>query len=504
MSFPFSFFGPASALFHGVMGISLCMIVKNEEDWIENALHSVRSVVDEIIIADTGSTDSTIERARRFSAKVVHFKWTDSFADARNFTLAKARHPWILVLDADECIAARDLPLIREAVKQPIDGYHLNQRNYVFGNQIVDWTPNSGEYEEGKSYPGYLDNPLIRLFRSHPDIRFLGAVHEIVDPSRMKQGLRFDSLPVVLHHYGKVRDAERIAFKQRFYLDLGKKKIQEDGANPKAHFDLGIQYQELQRHNEAVECFEKTFEMSRMPIALLYAAISEKICGRYERALELLQRTRKLGFNTFEVHLELGNVQLALNHQKEALSEYKQCLNMKPENPIAVFNFGFALRKMGDLAGAQTWYCRALELDPTFKTAALELAIIHATNGKHSDAEGLLCPLLDKNPDFREARLTLAKTYIQSNQCTKALATLELTSTDDAVARSLFGAALLQQGNIDEAQNHLEWAMRHDRSLVDARINLSYIYSQKGDFGKAERFRLSASAAQIQVQERAS
>jgi tetratricopeptide (TPR) repeat protein len=489
---------------HGVMGISLCMIVKNEEDWIENALGSVRSVVDEIIIADTGSSDHTIERAAQFSPKVLHFKWTDSFADARNFTLAEARHPWILVLDADECIAARDLHLIKEAVQQGLDGYHLIQRNYVFGNQIVGWTPNFGEYPEGRSYPGHLDNPLIRLFRNHPDIRFRGTVHEIVDPTRMNQNLRFGSLPVVLHHYGKVRDAERVASKQRFYLDLGKKKVQEDGTNPKAHFDLGIQYQELQRHNEAIPCFEKTFEMSRMPVALLYAAISEKLCGRYERALDLLQRTRKLGFNSFEVHLELGNVHLALNQQKEALVEYKKCLNMKPENPIAAFNFGFALRKKGDLQGAETWYRRALELDPTFKTASLELAIVHATNGRHNEASALLSDLLAENPEFREARLTLAKTFIQSNQCSKALATLEPTSTEDAVARSLIGAALLQQGNIDEAQSHLEWAIRHDRSLVDARINLSYIYSRKGDFGKAERFRLSANAAQVQMQEHAS
>jgi len=489
---------------HGVMGISLCMIVKNEEDWIENALDSVRSVVDEIIIADTGSTDHTLERAARFSPKVLHFKWTDSFADARNYTLAEARHPWILVLDADECIAARDLLLIKEAVQQKFDGYHLIQRNYVFGNQIVGWTPNSGGYEEGKSYPGHLDNPLIRLFRNHPDIRFRGAVHEIVDPTRMNPSLRFDSLPVVLHHYGKVRDAERVASKQRFYLDLGKKKIQEDGTNPKAHFDLGIQYQELQRHNEAIQCFEKTFEMSRMPVALLYAAISEKLCGRYERALEQLQRTRKLGFDSFEVHLELGNVHLALSHPKEALGEYRKCLNMKPENPIAAFNFGFALRKEGDLGGAETWYRRALELDPTFKTAALELAIVHATNGRLHESAALLSDLLAGNPEFREARLTLAKTFIQSNQCLKALATLESTSTEDAVARSLIGAALLQQGNIDEAQSHLEWAIRHDRSLVDARINLSYIYARKGDFGKAERFRLSATAAQVQMQEHAS
>src|SRR6188508_648820 len=111
------------------MAMSLCMIVKNEEDWIEGALESVRSVVDEIVIADTGCTDRTMQLARRFSPKVINFEWTEDFGEARNRTLAEARHPWILVLDADERIAARDLPLIKDAIEGPYDGFHLIQRN---------------------------------------------------------------------------------------------------------------------------------------------------------------------------------------------------------------------------------------------------------------------------------------------------------------------------------------------------------------------------------------
>jgi tetratricopeptide (TPR) repeat protein len=471
------------------------MIVKNEEDWIENAISSVRSVVDEIIIADTGSTDRTLEKAARFSPKLIHFKWTDSFAEARNATLAEARHPWILVLDADECVSARDLPVIKTAARQGADGYHLVQRNYVLGNQIVGWTPNTGAYPEGKSYPGYLDNPLIRLFRNHPEIQFRGAVHEIVDPTRLHPHLRFGSLPVVLHHYGKVRDAERVAFKQRFYLDLGKKKIRQEGANPKAHFDLGIQYQELQLHAEAVACFEKTFEMTRMPIALLYAAISEKHRGGYERALELLQRAEKMGLRIFELQLELGNVHLALKQEQEARKAYLSSLDICPENPVALFNLGLVHRRMGDPAEAQLYYRKAFDLDPTFDAAALELAILQAETGQQYEAAMLLGALIDRKPEHREARLTLAKIYINANQSAEALATLEPMTVKDAVTRSLIGAALLQQGNVDEAQHHLEWAIKQDRSLIDARINLSIIYSRKGDFRKAERFRLSAEAA---------
>src|SRR5215831_180269 len=153
------------------MGISLCMIVKNEQDWVAQAVESVRSIVNEVIIVDTGSTDDTPERVRELGVNPLKFQWKDSFAEARNVSLEAAREPWILVLDADERIAARDLPLIKEAAESgAADGYHLIQRNYVFKNQIIGWTANTGEYSEGAEFEGYVDNPLIRLFRNSPEI----------------------------------------------------------------------------------------------------------------------------------------------------------------------------------------------------------------------------------------------------------------------------------------------------------------------------------------------
>jgi hypothetical protein len=93
--------------------------------------------------------------------------------------------PWILVLDADERIATRDLALLARALHSGPDGFRLVQRNYMMANHIVDWTPNDGSYPEGDGYPGFIDNPLVRLFRNSPEIRFLGSVHETVDPARM-------------------------------------------------------------------------------------------------------------------------------------------------------------------------------------------------------------------------------------------------------------------------------------------------------------------------------
>lgn len=71
--------------------ISLCMIVKNEEDVLARCLESVKDVVDEIIIVDTGSTDKTKTIAKEFTDKVYDFKWVNHFAKARNFAFSKAK-----------------------------------------------------------------------------------------------------------------------------------------------------------------------------------------------------------------------------------------------------------------------------------------------------------------------------------------------------------------------------------------------------------------------------
>ncbi len=84
--------------------ISLCMIVKNEEDKLGSCLDSVKDLVDEMIIVDTGSSDRTKEIAASYGAKVFDFKWTGSFSDARNYSFEQATCDYIYTADADETI----------------------------------------------------------------------------------------------------------------------------------------------------------------------------------------------------------------------------------------------------------------------------------------------------------------------------------------------------------------------------------------------------------------
>ena len=81
------------------------MIVKDEENYLEQCLSSAKGLADEIIIVDTGSKDKTKEIAKKFNAKVFDFKWNDDFSAARNESLKHATKDWILVLDADESLS---------------------------------------------------------------------------------------------------------------------------------------------------------------------------------------------------------------------------------------------------------------------------------------------------------------------------------------------------------------------------------------------------------------
>lgn len=97
--------------------ISLCMIVKNEADVLARCLESVKDIVDEIIIVDTGSTDNTREIAQKYTDKTFNFKWIDDFSAARNYAYSKATKDYIFWLDADDIILSDDIKKFKDFKK---------------------------------------------------------------------------------------------------------------------------------------------------------------------------------------------------------------------------------------------------------------------------------------------------------------------------------------------------------------------------------------------------
>jgi len=112
--------------------LSLCMIAKDEASILKSAVDSVKDIVDEIIIVDTGSNDNTKEVAKSFTPRVFDYDWNDDFSDARNFCMKRASGQWILFLDADETISKKDHKKILEFINsKKANAFYLLQRTYT-------------------------------------------------------------------------------------------------------------------------------------------------------------------------------------------------------------------------------------------------------------------------------------------------------------------------------------------------------------------------------------
>ena len=118
--------------------ISLCMIVKNEERVLKRCLDSVRDLVDEIIIVDTGSTDATKRIAAGYTDKIYDLTWNDDFSAARNFAFSKATKEYIYSADADEVLSEenrRRFRLLKETLLPEIEIVQMK-----YGNQLQNGT----------------------------------------------------------------------------------------------------------------------------------------------------------------------------------------------------------------------------------------------------------------------------------------------------------------------------------------------------------------------------
>ena len=144
--------------------ISLCMIVKNEEAVLARCLESVRDVVDEIVILDTGSTDRTREIAEQYTDRIYNFPWVDDFSAARNASFAKARMDYVFWLDADDVLPEETRQGLL-AWKQTLDADVVMMRYHVAFD--AEGTPTFSYYRE-------------RLLRRSNGYRWQGAVHEAI------------------------------------------------------------------------------------------------------------------------------------------------------------------------------------------------------------------------------------------------------------------------------------------------------------------------------------
>lgn len=224
--------------------LSIVMIVKNEAECLAACLDSVRGIADEIVIGDTGSSDDTVSIARGYEAKIVQVPWRDDFAEARNAVLQAATGDWLLHLDADEVLDPEGAAKIHRIVAADgggADAIEVLLANYCDDPRAWRWKAAPPDSPYRKTHSGYIEVPLLRLFRNHAGYAYREAVHENITQSVFERGGRVRRENILIHHYGYAGTAEKSAAKARFYLGIARHKLARDPESVKALHDFAEQ-----------------------------------------------------------------------------------------------------------------------------------------------------------------------------------------------------------------------------------------------------------------------
>ncbi|MDU7253776.1 MAG: glycosyltransferase family 2 protein, partial [Clostridium sp.] len=211
------------------MKLSIAMIVKNEEKYIENTLKPLKKlqkyIDSEIVIVDTGSTDNTVEIAKQYTDNIYFHKWNNNFGDMRNISINYCTGDWILVVDADEVLY--DV----EELAKLIRNKKINKSNGAFV-KIVNFNK-----DVKNSISNGAISPLLRIFKKGT-VKYEGIVHEqprFTNPI-METNIRFI-------HYGYDNNNYKLMeYKFKRNLNLLMEELKKDEDNIYVIFQIAVSY----------------------------------------------------------------------------------------------------------------------------------------------------------------------------------------------------------------------------------------------------------------------
>jgi len=310
------------------------MIVKNEEKYLQKCLEALLPILNdldsELIIVDTGSTDNTVEIAKKFTNNVFLHQWKNDFAEARNITIDKSKGQWYFYIDADE---------ILENPKSIINFFNKG----IYKNYEALAVKLENLSKEDRSIIGSTFHSR-RVVKKDKDLRFTSKIHEYL-PNKMPAYLS-DS---VLIHYGYIRsDSSFVDQKATRNIEIIKEELKNDPDNMSLLYHLGQTYNFNFNYTDALLPLENALEVAKkMNVApmhiytlMLDVYIKNKLYSEAEKtAKEAIVMEQEVTSAYVSVYFFLAQAQAMLNKNKEAIESYKKSLALlqryeKNELPI--------------------------------------------------------------------------------------------------------------------------------------------------------------------------
>jgi len=375
--------------------LSLCMIVRDEERFLKGCLESVAGLVEEIIVVDTGSQDSTVSIARQFKARVLPYSWNDDFGAARNQALNAATGRWLLVLDADERLDPAAAPPIRQALAEG-----------QWDTGFIHFVNMSGHGPCGRQWLA------ARLFRRTPGMRYLGRIHEQM--VHQIPVIRPRIIDAVAYHYGY----QASVYSERHKRDRNTRLLEQSLADPQLqdpllktnymyhHANLATNQELLRRYAEFVDYIRQQWPQDPPRAPWITGGLAEYArllndVGRYQEsrclAQELLERhgeaplLRYLLARAAAVKGDLETTEMQLEKILKSAPEISP-EHMQYTQDVALvisrarFLRGLIREKQGCLEEAVSHYRASVEEEPEQEFLRRQLACALVRLGRHQEA----------------------------------------------------------------------------------------------------------------------
>lgn len=440
--------------------LSVIMIVKNEAAVLADCLASVAGIADEVVVADTGSTDDTPSIAARAGARVFDLPWEDDFAQARNETIRRATGDWLLHMDADEVLdpaGARELRAIVDS-DDASDAVTVTLANYTNDARAWRWVAASADSPYRRGYAGYLPVPLLRLFRNHRGFEYREAVHENISASIHEVGGRIRSSDALIHHYGYALSPARRQEKAQQYFRLARKKLQQTPDDLKCLYDLAEQ------------------------------ALA---CGAVEAAEEACRHAVTLCPGHLETTTTLANICLNRGDLDEAHALLQGLETAGSAPPHVQTALGAIALHRGDFGEAEARLSTVRSACPPAPVATLYLARVYDYRGEGKAALAVLEELAASVPVLEEVgRRIRSLNHRQAGEARfgagdgeGALESFVAALSEDAedgLTHNNIGVVMHAMGDVARARTSFERALRLAPCLADARANLAACQDDSG------------------------
>lgn len=360
------------------MSLSLCMIVKNEETTLTRCLESVKDIVDEMIIVDTGSTDNTVKIAEKYGAKTFFYKWDNSFSNARNYSLSKASKDWILIMDADDELVNEDKDKIIKLINNK-----NNKLNAYFG-ETLSYSGDSPDYN-------IYSNLNIRLIKNGKGYKFVGAIHEQIIPGSEdeKKQVFLGIADIRFYHYGYLNETVMLKNKRKRNMEIIEKLLKENPDNTFMLYNMGVEYSAKGDYLNALNYLKKAYKtfnpsLGFGPKLILKMISCHEMLQEFEQCLTLIEEGLKYYPNCTDYEFYRANIYYLQRKYSAAIESANKCISMG-ESPVLLkevsgvatyrpyYLLGTIYLSIGDYDGAYKCYDEVLKLNPKFVDAIYKI-----------------------------------------------------------------------------------------------------------------------------------